>query len=443
MFPHHHERAHWRMHHGRPGFRRMGPIGRFVRARLRRRIFAWFMGSLLTTGAVVFVLLSLVMRMQEPEWARSWENGRAWFGQQFARDWADPGARERFARDAAQHLEANIDLYSNDGQVLFSTGQVCHRAMLEAPVIDAQGRALGSIKLCQERPHSPFRFIGFAAIFLGAVWMVSGRIARRLASPLDELTEVVMRIGQGDLKARANLACSEPDEIGVVADAVNLMANRIEHQVATQREMLATVSHELRTPLARLRVISELARDTGANDKTFDDLDREVVEMDALVGELLANSRLEFDQIARRDLSVRDLGVRAVERAGLQPTAFAVNGDGDSVQGDPTLLQRALANLFDNAKKHANGAESLEVTVTADRVDFEVLDRGPGVNGDGASLFEKFNKGQDGAGADGLGLGLALVKRIAVAHGGEAWARPREGGGARFGFSVKRQLTAS
>ena len=110
----------------------------------------------------------------------------------------------------------------------------------------------------------------------------------------------------------------------------------------------------------------------------------------------------------------------------------------EQVSADPTLLQRALANLFDNAKKHGHGADVLEVTVSAGEVKFDVLDRGPGITGDGQALFKKFNRGQDGEGANGLGLGLALVKRIADAHGGAVWAVSRDGGGAKGGFSVKR-----
>lgn len=430
MFRHHHQ--HHRHH------RPTGPIGGFVRAKLRRRIFVWFLGGIVTTGLVVFALMSLVRRVQEPEWARSWERGRSWVGKQFAAAWNDPGARRRFAQETAADLEANVDLYDAEGLLLLSTGPPCEHAMMEAPVRQA-GVLLGTARLCMARPHSaPWRTLLLLGLGLGAVWKISGRVARRLARPLDDLTEIVKRIGTGDLKARADLGCFEPDEIGLVADAVNEMAGRIEKQVADQRELLATVSHELRTPLARMRIISEIARDNGSTPNTFDELDREVVEMDALVGELLASSRLEFGQVAKRDLSIRDVGARSIERAGLPSTALAVTGDADTVSADPTLLQRALANLFDNAKKHGNGADSFEVTVGEKEVKFDVLDRGVGITGDGQALFKKFNRGQDGEGANGLGLGLALVKRIADAHGGAVWAVSREGGGARVGFSIKR-----
>ncbi len=422
-------------HHHR---RRMGPIGTFVRAKLRRRIFAWFLGGVVLTGIAVSLVMLLVARVQDPEWARTWDGTQGWVGKQFATSWKDPAARERFAREAATDLGANVDLHDAGGARFFSTGEPCRRAMIEAPIVD-DGAIVGAVKICLMHNHNNgWRWLITAVVFLLAVWKLSGKVARRLASPLDELAEVVRRIGKGELSARAVRASHEPDEIGVVADAVNDMAARIEKQLADQRELLATVSHELRTPLARLRIISEIARDTGATARTFDELDREVVEMDALVGELLASSRLEFGQVNKRELSVRDISARAIERAGIAATALSVSGEGDVLQGDPTLLQRALANLFDNAKKHGQGADALEVNVAANEVRFDVLDRGPGITGDGAALFEKFNRGQNGEGADGLGLGLALVKRIALAHGGTVWAQAREGGGARVGFSLKR-----
>lgn len=428
---------HHQHHHGR-GRRPMGPIGRFVRARLRRRIFAWFLGGIVSTAVVVSAVMIFVARIQEPEWSRTWVRGREWFGAQFVSRWSDPAARAQFARETATQLGGNLDLYDASGALLLSTGERCTRGMIDAPV--TRGAAtLGKVVVCLPRQHdAAWRWLLMLSVGLLAVWKFSGGVARRLAAPLDELADVVKRIGAGDLSARTRLGCAEPDEIGVVADAVNDMAARIEKQLADQRELLATVSHELRTPLARLRIISELARDTGATPKTFDELDREVAEMDALVGELLANSRLEFGQLSRRELSVRDVAARAVERAGLPPTALSVAGDADALSGDPTLLQRALANLFDNAAKHGGGADALEVTAAPAEVRFEVLDRGPGITGDSAALFEKFNRGQNGDGAHGLGLGLALVKRIALAHGGAVWAQAREGGGARVGFSVPR-----
>ncbi len=416
--------------------RGLSPWGGFIRAKLRRRIFVWFLGSILATGLAVFLAVRVFSHLNDSDWSLNWTRSQEWVGQQFARDWNDSERRAHFAHETAAALHADVELLDANASVLMSTGVSCRRPAIRAPV-RVGGAVVGEARICL--PHqgeAPWRAALTVVLGLLVVWKVSGSVAKRLASPLDDLAEVVRRLGGGDLSARATTSCHQPDEIGLVAEAVNDMATRIEKQMVDQRELLATVSHELRTPLARVRIISEIARDTGATALTFDALDLEVEEMDALVGQLLASSRLEFGQVTKREVSIRDHAARAVERAGLVATALSVTGEGDRMVADPTLLQRALANLFDNAKKHGLGADALEVTVTGESVRFEVLDRGPGIIGDGVALFEKFNRGPNKPGVDGLGLGLALVKRIALAHGGTVWALAREGGGARVGFGV-------
>jgi len=431
-FHHMHEGHHRRWH------RRMGPIGHFVRSRLRRRIFVWFTSGMIFTAVLVSAVLMLVTRVQEPEWSRSLQRGQAWVGQQFARDWHNPALRDAFAGRTAADLDLNLQLLDPGGGVLFQVGEPCGRFAVEAPVL-RDALVLGTVRGCSRHAHpsSAWRWpLGLLAV-IGVLWVASGRVARRLAHPLDELAETVKRIGNGDLTARTKLSFAEPDEIGVVADAVNDMAVRIEKQMADQRELLATVSHELRTPLARVRIISEIAREGGATVKTFDDLDREVVEMDALVGDLLASSKVEFGVLAIRDLSLRDVVTRAAERGSIAAQKVLVEGPADALRADPTLLQRALANLFDNAAKHGGGVDQIRASITDSAARFEVLDRGSGFQpGEIEQLFQKFRRsGADGS--EGLGLGLALVKKIAVAHGGRVWAANREGGGAVIGFEVK------
>jgi signal transduction histidine kinase len=217
-----------------------------------------------------------------------------------------------------------------------------------------------------------------------------------------------------------------------------------------QRELLAAVSHEVRTPLARIRMLVELGRSVASGPdggpflvdaKTLDDLDREVIEIDALVGELLASSRLDFAALTKTELDAGDVARRAVERQSLTTT---VDGPGVPVRfkADPTLMQRALANVLQNAAVHGGGVDAVRVTTRHDTVRFEVTDRGPGfAAGDETRVFESFYRGQSRAEGSAshaaLGLGLALVERIAIAHGGRAFAENRtDGPGARVGIEL-------
>jgi signal transduction histidine kinase len=306
--------------------------------------------------------------------------------------------------------------------------------------VDASHRARG------------WALLGFFVLML---WAVSGKIARRLTSPFVELARVAQEIGRGNLGARFVMSRrGRSGEAFLIGASINEMAGRIEKQLKDQRELLAAVSHEVRTPLARIRMLVELARSRAhegsdafvVGPKTLDDLDREVIEIDALVGDLLASSRLDFAAIAKSELDACDVVRRALERQALSPTVSLPDTQ-LSFRGDPTLVQRALANLLQNAVVHGGGVDALVVSAPGDSVRFEVNDRGPGLTeGEETKVFESFYRGAAGAASSAgdthaaLGLGLSLVKRIAVAHGGRVFAENREGGGARIGFELPREM---
>jgi len=219
------------------------------------------------------------------------------------------------------------------------------------------------------------------------------------------------------------------------------MADRIEKQMADQRVLLAAVSHELRTPLARVRLLVELARERGADDKTLDELEREVMEIDTLVGELLASSRLDFAALKPVELDAVEVAIRALERAGVDPAVLCVETPRTRFLGDPTLIARALANLVDNAVRHGGGLLALRIQQRPGSIAFEADDAGPGfADGDEERAFQPFYRGAKQSRSDGgsLGLGLALVRRIAEAHGGSAHAYNRPGGGARVVVELKQ-----
>jgi signal transduction histidine kinase len=419
----------------------MNPLLCYVRARLQRRLFAWFAATILVTVCAVAAVFHLTGD-QSASWWREGQRALVFACGRFERVWDSPAERDELARAVSQDLDTTVTVRGADGAALAEFGPPCTAGRLPGIRVDRGDVRLGSVQLCAERyRHNPWRF--WLAVFVTGLvlWIAANKIARRLSRPMGELARVAAELGAGNFTARVRL----PDrhrfgETAALAVTMNDMAARIERHLAEQRELLAAVSHELRTPLARVRLLTEIARDRGATPKTLDDLDREVMEMDGLVGDLLASSRMDFAALSKRPLDAVETASRALERAGADPAALVVERAGGTGSGpihlaaDATLLGRALANLIDNARKHGGGVEALKVKRENGHVAFEVEDHGEGfVEGEEGRIFEAFyRRGEQGS----LGLGLALVKRIAEAHGGRAYAENREEGGAMVGVEL-------
>ncbi|GHG62041.1 sensor histidine kinase [Comamonas sp. KCTC 72670] len=434
------ECGHWGHRRPQHGYWHMGRLGSFVRARLHRRLFLWFGLSILATGAVVATVMSLV---GGGTWKQEGERVRTFVSHRFEEVWDDPARRDALVDSIARDLQVGVELHDATGTLLASTEEPCRRPEFNVPVM-RDGTVLGSVRACYShfRAKSPLKMVLPLVLSCMVLWLAAGKLARRLSRPMDELVRATLDLGSGRLDSRADIAPHVTGEFAVLADAFNDMAGRIEKQMADQRELLAAVSHELRTPLARLRVLTELLRDGGGNPKTLDQVDREVVELDALVGELLASSRLDFGQLTPRVLDARALATQALERAGLTSSVLDVEPEHAGLVGDATLLGRALANLLENARKHGTGAEALRILERGEHLAFCVEDRGPGLQpGEDERIFRPFYRKDSGAEAreaGSLGLGLALVQRIARAHGGDVFAENRTGGGARVGFTVRK-----
>ena len=393
-------------------------------------------------SGVAFAFVTMVFSASSGAgWNHEIARARVFVGGRFAEVWDEPRARDALGRAMSQDLDVTVTLVDASGRMLGAFGRPCpHRAWFDAPVIRAENK-LGAVLVCAERsrPLGAFRWIAPLLLAGTLLWGLSGMVSRRLSRPLEELSRMAAEIGRGNYASRVRMGRHGHGEALVLADAMNDMAARIERQMADQRELLAAVSHEMRTPLGRIRILTELARDGVDIDKQLDNLDREVVEMDALVGDLLASSRLDFTALAKVPVDPVDAAQRALERAGLGEDKLVLATGKRECLADPTLLSRALANLLDNAKKHGGGVVALRITCDETEVAFDVEDAGRGLQaGEETRIFEPFYRRSDEKAREqgSLGLGLSLVSRIAEAHGGRARAENRKEGGARVGFSI-------
>jgi len=421
------------------------PVTRYVRARLHRRIFFLLGGSIFLTALIFGAAEWSIGRA---EWKKEVLAAQSFASHRFEKVWDQPEARDELARSMADDLRLDVKLMDAGHASIASFGKGCVHVVLTVPV-ERAGETLGYADICADRLHAGRRGGAFLPVLAAAfvLWAASGRLARRLTRPYGELARVAHDIGRGKLSSRFSLSpWTAHGEARMLADAINDMAERIEKQMMDQRELLAGVSHELRTPLARIRVLVELCRSRAVPEgkfeveaKTLDEIDREVVDIDALVSELLASSRLDFAALSPQELDAKDLAQRALERLGVEPGKLRIEPESTRLTADATLVARALANLIENATAHGGGLDALVVRSVDGAMVFEALDRGRGfLPGEEARVFESFYQRPGAAPREkgALGLGLTLVKRIAEAHGGRAFARNREGGGASVGMEL-------
>lgn len=283
------------------------------------------------------------------------------------------------------------------------------------------------------RTYAIVAFLSLALVLVMARWQ-SGR----LLSPLRTLRTTAERIGATDLGQR--LPVKGNDDITALTRTVNGMLDRLEATFVSQRQFLDDAGHELRTPLTVLGGHLELLDPTDADEveATRQLLLEEVERMGRLTRDLILlakTDRPDFLRIESVDLGelVDDLVAKA---RGL--------GDRDwQHDGAPTLrvdvdhqrITQAVLQLADNAVKHTG--EGDEIAIGADRVgshvEIWVRDDGHGVPpADRERIFERFGRSSVPEHDEGFGLGLSIVRAIALGHGGTARVEDAPSGGARF-----------
>jgi signal transduction histidine kinase len=265
----------------------------------------------------------------------------------------------------------------------------------------------------------------------GILALLTYPISRGITARLERLRGSVQEFGGGNLAVR--VPDDGRDEVAALARSFNVSAARIEKLVAAHKLLLANCSHELRTPLARMRLAIEKLpeRERAANPE----LVRGIGELDALIGEMLLSSRLDAaTPLERQEADLPALVAEEAAHFDRDVTAARV-----TVNGDAALLRRLIRNLLDNARVHAGGATEVRVEAGEGVARIVIDDAGTGIpEADRVRIFEPFYRADGAARGSGFGLGLAIVRQIAEAHGGRVEYAPREGGGSRFTVTLPR-----
>jgi len=274
--------------------------------------------------------------------------------------------------------------------------------------------------------------IALAAGLAAAVATAALRPVRRLTKAAETVAAT------GDLSERVEVASD--DELGRLAVRFNGMLQALEDSVGRQRRLVADASHELRTPLTAARANVDLVREGKLPPQevnhALDEASAELDSLTSLVSDLVELARGEERKLRVEDVQLDDLVSAAVERAKARaPEAtFVTSLTPVAVRVDPVLVERAIGNLLDNAVKYSPAGAPIEVSVRDGEI--VVADHGPGIaEEDLPRIFDRFYRAAAARSKPGAGLGLAIVREAAEAHGGRATAES-SAGGARFRLTL-------
>jgi two-component system sensor histidine kinase MprB len=269
------------------------------------------------------------------------------------------------------------------------------------------------------------------AVALGAGWAV----ARSALAPVRRLRVAAREVATSGDPERV-VPVEGGDELADLAASFNEMLTALRRSLAAQRQLVADASHELRTPLTSLRANVDFLRNDPAlagRQAVLNDVHRELEDLSGLVSDLVDLARMESTSEAPTDVRLDELVAEVVERTERRwpGVPIAVRAAPTVVLALPAQLERALANLLDNAAAWTGPGQPVEVDVAGGEV--VVRDHGPGIpTADLPHVFERFYRSVDARRRPGSGLGLAIVQQAAVASGGSVTAEQPADGGTRM-----------
>jgi len=288
-----------------------------------------------------------------------------------------------------------------------------------------------------------------AFLMLGIV--ISLLINRSITQPVSILEKKTKQIGKGNFRGDLNIP--SPPELAGLANAFNLMCNKLNELDRTKSDFFSSVTHELRTPLATMKMGSGLLQAgvegplTKGQRNLLTALEKEINRLTELVNSILDLSKMEAGMMSF-NLEPKNIGPlidQAIQEVGLLVEAKKINLEVTVTKGLPIIkvdsekILQALRNIIGNAIKFT--PEAGRVTISARSVDHgvevSVADTGPGIPAENLiTVFEKFQQAPAGGSSPikGTGLGLAISKEIINRHGGKIWAESQPGHGSRVIF---------
>ena len=350
------------------------------------------------------------------------EDGKVWYGSSDEID----DSQELISRTLGSD-EAVVDFSPNE------------KALGAAPVTFPNGQKYALV-LQWETPRAPSFFFGswlgylrLAGMLLTGVVFCS-LLALYLSSPIRKIRYATQKLADGDLTTRvADEVGNRRDELAYLARDFDLMAERIEKLITSQKRLTRDISHELRSPLARMNVALEIAR-TKSNPETqpvLDRLENESQRLNEMISKLLTLSKLEGGS---QDFERSAIDLEALVKEIAEDADYEAKANGKSVEmvasskcrvvGNETLLRSAIENVLRNGIRYTKEGSAVSVALTNgdSEAKISIVDHGGGVPEDElAKLFRPFHRVEEARdrSSGGTGLGLAIAEQAVRAHKGK------------------------
>lgn len=438
------------------------------------KIFLWFLAALaLMVGAMLFLNWTVQTEPVVSRWRVSVRNQTTIYAETAAQvhsTQGEAGLSQFLERIRRPETIGEVDLIGENGRAYLSEGvnadsyrELVSKALGtdEVEIENHPETALSARQLTLadgkryvlivrwERPRmtpffgeSPLRYFRYGALLLTAL-LLCWALARYMSSPIGKLRKATQRLADGDLTARvADNIGNRRDEISALAQDFDVMAERIESLILSQKRLSRDVSHELRSPLARMNVALEIAK-KKANDETTPVLERiegESHRLNEMISRLLTLSRLETGErdFDKRELNLKSLVEQVAADADFEATAKnrSVNvakADDCRIIGSEELVQSAVENVLRNAVRYTREGTVVDVSLSANngKAVVSITDHGGGVPLDELdNLFRPFYRVGEARdrGSGGTGLGLAIAEQAIKVHNGTITARNENDG---------------